>query len=476
MEPLDPDFFNTAPREEIAKRYNELYSEVQALRAEIDKLKVQLSKDSHNSSKPPSSDGYSKPAPKNLREKSGKKPGGQPGHKGKTLHFCDKPDVIVPCTPDSQCECGCELENEPVIETQKRQVFDIPSPKIVVTEYQAVLKRCPGCGKFHQGTFPTGVDKPVQYGPNIKAEAVYLTHQNFIPLARAAEMMNDLHDSSFSQSSILDAIRECANVASDITEIIKIALKKSPVIHCDETGMRVENSLHWLHSVSTSSLTYYEMHKKRGKEAMNKIGILPYFRGSALHDFWKPYLYFTLCLHAICNAHLLRELIEIDEMGREIWAGKMMQLLLDIKYIVDDAKQKNQIALTRLQTAVFEDRYQKIVALGLSENPEQFGTGKAGKVKQTPGRNLVLRFDTYAPAILRFMNDFNVPFDNNQAERDIRMMKLRQKISGCFRTEQGAKDFCKIRTYLSTLRKQGKNVIKALRDIFIGEPIIPCLE
>jgi transposase len=480
MQPTDPDFFNTAPREEIAKLFYELFAkhEAQAVTiatqgAEIADLKARLDKDSHNSSKPPSSDGYSKPAPKSLREKSGKKSGGQPGHPGKTLHFCENPDETIPCEPLSQCECGCSLENEPVLETQNRQVFDIPSPKMVVTEYRRLVKRCPGCGKIHRGAFPSGVDQPVQYGPNIKAEAVYLTQQNFIPLARASEFMNDLHGSSFSQSSILDTVQKCAEVAAPVVESIKQALTDSSVAHFDETGMRVENRLHWLHSVSDSTRTYYEMHKKRGKEAMDKIAVLSNFKGVAVHDFWKSYLNYQNCSHAICNVHLLRELTAIDENGCETWAGKMKELLLEIKSAVGEAKQNDRKFVEQSQKEELEKRYKEIVALGLSENPEQLKTGKRGKTKQTPGRNLALRFDTHAPSILRFMSDFDVPFDNNQAERDIRMMKLRQKISGSFRTEQGAKDFCTIRSYLSTLRKQGRRIMEALRAIFQPQPITP---
>lgn len=476
MEPIDPDFFNTAPREEIAKLFYELFAKFEAQAAEIADLKARLNKDSHNSSKPPSSDGYSKPAPKSLREKSGKKSGGQPGHKGKTLHFCETPDETVPCKPQSQCECGCSLENEPVVETQKRQVFDIPSPKIVVTEYQRLAKRCPGCGKIHRGSFPSGVDQSVQYGPNIKAEAVYLTHQNFIPLARASKMMSDLHGSSFSQSSILDAGRQCAEVVAPLVENIKQTLTTSAVVHFDETGMRVENRLHWLHSVSDSARTYYETHKNRGKVAMDKIDVLPHFKGVAVHDFWKPYLKYDGCQHALCCAHLLRELTAIHENSRETWVGKMIPLLLEINSAVKDAKQNGQSALEQSQIDAFEKRYKEIVGLGHRENPEQVRFGHLKKrVKQTRGRNLVVRFHEHKDKILRFFLDFQVPFDNNLAERDIRMMKLYQKISGSFRTERGAKDFCTIRSYLSTLRKQERQIMEALRTTFLPEPLTPIL-
>jgi transposase len=471
MQPIDPDFFNTAPREEIAKLF---YEQLAKLEAKIKELEARLDKDSHNSSKPPSSDGYSKPAPKSLREKSGKKSGGQPGHPGKTLHFCESPDSIVKCEPLSQCECGCSLEDEPVIETQKRQVFDIPSPQMVVTEYRLAVKCCPKCGKIHRGSFPENVTQPVQYGPNIKAEAVYFTHQNFIPLARASEIMNDLHGSSFSQCSILDAVHECADIAGPVCQNIKQALINSPLINCDETGMRVENRLNWLHCVGTPSLTYYEMHEKRGKIAMDEIGVLPSFKGVTVHDFWKSYLYFG-CEHGICNAHLLRELTAIDEHYGQKWAPQMTKLLIDIKSTVDAAKEKGFANLDFLTKLNFEERYCKIVALGMKENPECEELAKRGRVKQSDGRNLVMRFFSYDQEILRFMNDFSIPFDNNQAERDIRMMKLRQKISGSFRTLQGAKDFCTIRSYLSTLRKQGRDIIQALKHIFQGAPIIPAL-
>jgi hypothetical protein len=266
---------------------------------------------------------------------------------------------------------------------------------MVVTEYRLAVKRCPGCGKIHRGSLPQNVTQPVQYEPNIKTEAVYFTHQNFIPLARASGIMNDLHGSSFSQCSILDAIHECADIAGPVCRNIKQALINSPLIHCDETGMRVENKLHWLHSISTSSLTYYEMHEKRGKIAMDEIGILPDFKGIAAHDFWKPYLKYEACEHALCNAHLLRELTAIDEHYGQKWASKMIKLLLDIKSCVDAAKEKGFANLDFLTKLNFEERYCKIVARGMKENPECEKLGKRGRVKQSDGRNLVMRFFGY---------------------------------------------------------------------------------
>ena len=475
MLPIDPDFFFTAPREEIAKLFYELLAKLEAQDAKIKELEARLNKDSHNSSKPPSSDGYSKSAPKSLRGKSGKKSGGQPGHPGKTLYFCESPDVTLVCELAPQCECGCDLEDAPVIDTQKRQVFDIPPQKIVVTEYQASAKRCPGCGKIHRGVFPTGVDQPVQYGSNIKAYAVYFTQQHFLPLERAAKIMNDLFGASFTEASILSAIQIAASDLKPVVESIKQALIRASLLHVDETGMRVMSKLHWFHSASNRALTYYRMHTKRGAIAMDEIGILPYFKGTLLHDFWKPYFKYA-CEHGLCNAHLLRELISLEEETGQKWATQLKKLLLEIKASVDVAKAKGVETLDDVMLMDFEDRFLTIVACGLTENPEAEKSGKRGRVKQTKGRNLALRFDDRAESIYSFMHNFAVPFDNNLAERDIRMVKVRQKVSGCFRTERGAEDFATIRSYLSTMRKQGQNIMLALRSLFQGAPILPVFE
>ena len=477
----DPDFLLIAPREEVIKfvyelsnEIEELHSKVETMAVEITELKARLNKDSHNSSKPPSSDGYKKPAPKSAREKGVNPKGGKPGHNGGTLRFAKATEPPIIHEPISQCECGCSLENAEAIGVEIRQVHDIPPQKLIVTDHQCISKRCPECGKIHRGAFPEGITQPVQYGEAIKALIVYLTIQNLIPLRRASQIMRDLFGSSISEPTILAAVRSCAEALKSTNEQIKQGLIDSPVAHFDETGLRINSGLDWLHSASNNWLTYYFTHEKRGIDAIDELGILSLFNGVAVHDFWKCYFKYD-CEHALCNVHLLRELTAIDENYKQAWAPKMKSLLLDIKSAVDAAKQKCLSELNIPTMLAFDARYQEILDLAFKENPEVPKTGKRGRTKQTDGRNLALRFDQYRSDILRFMRNFTVPFDNNRAEGDIRMMKVRQKVSGCFRTPEGAKDFCAIRGYLSTMRKQGHNAFDVLVAVFKKQILIPKL-
>jgi transposase len=269
-------------------------------------------------------------------------------------------------------------------------------------------------------------------------------------------------------------VRNCAEALKFTNEQIKQGLINSPVAHFDETGLRINNGLDWLHSASNKSLTHYFTHEKRGNDAIDDLGILTAFKGIAVHDFWKSYFKYD-CEHALCNAHLLRELTAIDENDKQAWAPKMKKLLLDIKAAVDADRQKGLNELDASVILDFETRYQENLNLAFRENPEVLKSGKRGRPKQTVGRNLALRFDQYRVQILRFMRNFTVPFDNNRAEGDIRMMKVRQKVSGCFRTSEGAKDFCAIRGYLSTMRKQGHNALDVLVAVFRKQILIPKL-
>jgi transposase len=481
IERVEPDFLLNAPREELVKfvyellnENKELYSKIETMADEITEIKARLNKDSHNSSKPPSSDGYKKPSPKSSREKGVNPIGGKSGHKGATLRFAQATEPPINHEPISQCECGCSLENVEVAVGERRQVHDIPPQKLIITNHQSIIKRCPGCGKIHRGAFPKGITQPVQYGEKIKALIVYLSIQNLIPLRRASQIVRDLFGGSFSEPTILSAVRNCAEALKFTNEQIKQGLINSPVAHFDETGLRINNGLDWLHSASNKSLTYYFTHEKRGNDAIDDLGILTAFKGIAVHDFWKSYFKYD-CEHALCNAHLLRELTAIDENDKQAWAPKMKKLLLDIKAAVDADRQKGLNELDASVILDFETRYQENLNLAFRENPEVLKSGKRGRPKQTVGRNLALRFDQYRVQILRFMRNFTVPFDNNRAEGDIRMMKVRQKVSGCFRTSEGAKDFCAIRGYLSTMRKQGHNALDVLVAVFRKQILIPKL-
>ncbi len=442
--------------------------------AEIQSLRDQLSKNSRNSGKPPSSDGYAKPQPKSLRPKGERKSGGQPGHPGRTLEKVTDPDHIV-LHPAAACaECGTDLTDIPTNVIEKRQVFDLPPLRFAVTEHQAEVKSCPGCGGSAKGVFPVEVTQPTQYGLRVKALAVYLSNYQMLPLARLCELFADLTGQAPSESLILAACDAVAEKTVPSLEAIREQLIASPVVHCDETGQRVRGVLNWLHSVSTRRLTFYASHPKRGQEAMRAIGILPQFRGRAVHDALASYFQFDQCAHALCNAHHLRELKFVEERYEQAWAAEMANLLLEIKDEVEAAP-PGSTSLPQEWLAHYERRYEALLQCGFAANspPPEMAPKKRGRKKQSPPKNLLDRLSKYRAETLAFMRDFRVPFDNNLSERDLRMMKLKQKISGTFRTQQGVETFCAVRSYISTARKQGHPVLDAIHDALLGKPFMP---
>lgn len=445
----------------------------------IQELQAKLSKNSKNSSKPPSSDGYKKEnRTESLRPKGKKPKGGQPGHKGETLKPTDNPDETE--THDKACceNCQASLENVEVSGVEERQVFDIPAMKIVVTAHQASIKICPECQTSNKGDFPENVNQPVQYGDGVKTVATYFNNEHFIPVARTAQIFKDLFGQSPSEAVILKANKQLNQHIQPARAAVKEQLHQAEVLHSDETGLRVEGKLHWLHSASTDKLTDYEVHKKRGREGMDAAGILDGYEGNLVHDHWKAYFAYDDCVHIACNAHHLRELIYIEKQFRQPWAGEMVTLLVEIKDTIDDTKtDKNHLSETQLR--LFEKRYDALIIIGFEENPfvaAEVIEGKAkkrGKPKQTPAHNLLVRLRDFKAGTLAFMYDFSIPFDNNLAERDVRMVKVKQKVSGGFRTLEGAKEFASIRSYLSTARKNSVSIFGAIRDAFSGNPFIP---
>lgn len=459
--------------EGLLKRIEEL----ELLELRVEALENQKSKNSRNSSKPPSGDGFGKRT-RSMRPKSERSSGGQAEHPGTTLEWSEAVDWVEE-HPVEQCiGCGACLVDEPVKRLMIRQVHDLPPLQIEVTQHQAQVKGCPRCGLENQGRFPEAVCHPVLYGAVLKGVMVYLMEGQLLPSGRTVEVLEELFGAKVSEGTLYNIREQCFEAIAPITTAIATALQQATVEHFDETGMRVNGKLWWLHVACTNGLTYYFVHAKRGKAAIDEMDILPHFGGKAVHDSWVSYSSYGECTHYLCNAHHLRELTFIFERYEQSWAFQMMLLLGTIKQAVDLAKADGQSALAPELVLEFAQRYQAVLEQGLAANPPPPppAVKPRGRVKQSPPRNLLLRLTQHEYAVLGFMHDFTVPFDNNQAERDLRMMKLKQKISGGFRSARGAKMFCRIRGYLSTLRKQGISVLDALVSLFMGDPLFPELK
>jgi transposase len=449
-----------------------LLENYKALAERIQKLEDQIAKNSGNSSKPPSSDGLSK-KPKSLRHKSGKKSGGQQGHPGSTLKAVEHPDYLEKHVVKRCRHCHANLEQVEVKRFEKRQVFDVPPSRVEITEHIADVKDCPNCHQTTMGSFPEDVSQPVQYGARIKAQMVYFNQQHHVPLERTVEIIADLHGQTVSEGTIVEACNQIAQQVEPVIQAIKAEQQNTTeTAHFDETGGRVDGKLWWFHVVCSSALTYYAIHRKRGRKALDEIGILPVFKGTAMHDGYCSYFQYKDVINALCNAHHLRDLIFIADQYQQAWATDMKELLLEIKRAVE-ASPPEQMCLLPCQVTDFENRYDVIVENGLLANPRLSAPHKRGKPKQHPARNLAEHLKLRKQETLAFMYDFKVPFDNNQAERDLRMIKLKQKVSGCFRSEAGAKVFCVIRSYISTSRKNGQRVLNALQLALAGHPFVP---
>ena len=460
------------------------------LKRRIAELEAAVVKDSHNSSLPPSMDGPAAKAvntikrTRSLRRPSGKRPGAQAGHPGRTRALSEQPDRVVTHAPRECRGCGASLSSGYIVKCERRQVIDIPPIKPWVLEHRALTKRCATCDALTKGRFPQEVKAAVQYGPGVRARAVYLTNYQLLPYRRAGELLRDFFSCLISAGSLRRIIAECSTRAL-LTEVeIKNRLKQSEVLHVDETGLRVEGEGRFVHVASTAGLTHYSCDKRRGKPAMDEIGILPAFKGVSVHDGWPAYHYYYQCRHSLCGAHLLRELIYIEESSPHQsgeWAEPMAKLLLEIKESVEQARRAGRSQLDQEEQERFNRRYERIVKRGSDLNPErrkrravkegERGKAERGRIGQTEARKLVARLNQYQPEVLRFMTDFRVPFDNNQAERDLRMVKLQQKTSGCFRTGQGAREFCRLRSVISTARKQGQGVLDSIEKVFQRQPL-----
>jgi transposase len=466
--------------EHLQKENGQLRAENQQLREQVEQLGSRLhelegrvAKDSHNSSKPPSTDGYAKKT-RSLRKSSGKKPGGQEGHAGSTRHFVAMPDEIIVVRPQKCAHCQASLQELPAEGYERRQRVDLPEIKAQVTEYQALDVRCPGCQQVTRGTFPDELRSSIQFGPMIKGIALYLLYGQFLPYARTAELLSDVCGCHISPGTLEAFVAAGTDRLVETEELIKQALRAAEVMGTDETGIRVQGVLHWLHVARTDKLTHYAVHRKRGKAATDAIGILPQFHGIMEHDGYSSYPQYTQCEHAQCNAHPLRELCFLEEHEKEPWAGKLKDHLLACHLAVEEARARGETSLPTWLIEQLTTTYHQLVEAGLAGQPPPLRMPhQRGRVKQTKAKNLLDRLERDAQSILLFLSDFRVPFTNNGSEQDLRMVKVQQKISGTFRSETGPVAFCRIRGYLSTMAKQGHRLCLVARQLFAGLPLSP---
>jgi transposase len=453
------------------KMINEQAKMIKLLEARIEVLENNQKKNSSNSSKPPGSDIGKVQRTHSLRTKSGKKPGGQPGHTGETLCFNAMADEVV-VHAVKQCNgCGKSLSGSAVMEYECRQVFDIPPIEMRVTEHRSEIKTCPCCNTVSRAVFPHGVNQSVQYGINVQQLAVYFTQYQLLPYGRTAEIFKDLFGHALSSSFLVNNNHRCAVNLDSFIKDLKAILLNQPVLHVDETGFYYESRRNWLHTISTDKHTFYAPHIKRGTEAMHDMSVLPVYEGTLMHDFWKSYNEFE-CGHALCNVHHLRDLTFCHEIEKSSWAGHAKQMLLDLHAKVMIAKDAGETSLSKGQLHYWRKKYDDLMNEGLRMHPlPGKQKGKRGVVKKSKTQNMIARFVEYKDQILTFAKNFLIPFGNNIAEQAIRMMKVKQKISGCFRSEQGAKDFADIRSYISTMKKQGQPIMQALAAAIQGSPL-----
>jgi len=447
----------------------QLMAQVAQLTARVAELEARLGMNSANSSKPPSSDGYSKPNPKSLRAKSGRKPGGQNGHGGTNLRQVSEPDAVEVHSPE-YCVCGYCLDGVAMDHVERRQVFELPEKLLRVTEHQLVAKQCPQCGRVIRAGAPPEASGPAQYGPRFRALLVYLRDYQLLPYQRLTALCRDVLGAGVCKRTVETAEMQMYNALAPFEEAVRARLLDEAVLHADETGMRVDGKLQWVHSLSTPELTLYQAHPKRGGEAIESNGVIPAFQGVLVHDCWGPYFRYGR-EHALCGAHLLRELLGVCETEGHGWAHELSALW---EMMSKTTATRDATPLSPELVDWFERMYGAILARGKQElAPPQKTPGKRGRVKKPKSANLHERLVIHRHAVLRFLRDPVVPFTNNLAERDIRMVKLRQKTSGCARTFTGAQIFARIRGYISTSIKQGQNLFQNIVDAVAENPWIP---
>jgi transposase len=453
-------------RDRLREQENRLLTE------QVAQLQARLGRNSRNSNTPPSAEGYTKPPPRSSRRSSGRKSGGQPGAPGATLAQVSDPDEVVVHAPSACGGCGRSLAGAPVTSTEVRQVADLPQVALRWVEHRIEHRGC-GCGTTTMASagdgVPESVRAPVSYGPGVRAVATYLVAGHHLPLGRAAAVMSDLLGAPVSPGSVAAWVQAGADGLGPFTDAVRQVITAAPVVNFDETGLRVGGGLGWVHSASTQDATLYTCHARRGTEAMDAAGVLPAFAGIAVHDCWKPYWCYPV-EHALCNAHVVRELTGVYEATGQTWAPKLARILQKMNTAVRDAKDAGHDRLDAAELAGWQARIDEILALGWVQNPEPEGGWPA---KRPVAVNLLDRFQTHRPEFLRFATDFRVPYTNNAAEQAVRPVKIRQKISGCMRTMTGAQAFCALRSYLATGHKQGREALAIMRQLHEGRPWLP---
>jgi transposase len=464
---------NARLRELLAERDAEIAALREALaglQSQVADLAAQVKANSRNSSRPPSSDGLAKPSPKSLRGKSGRRPGRPKGQPGATMELTEHPDKKVRHRPAKCGCCGKSLKSAPVTAVERRQVIDIPLVKAVTTEHQMLTLKC-GCGCETKAQAPVGLNAPVQYGPRIMGTGIYLWHGQFLSRDRACQALSDMFGCAPSPGALAAAARKAAGFLAPALQAITRHLASAEVVHFDETGFRTAGKLAWVHSASAGKLALFTVHAKRGKDGMKAAGVLPSFAGIAVHDAWAPYDTFdNVAGHALCGAHVLRELVAVTETGTDLdraWAQQAIDALLCLNEAAEAARTAGQAAISAETRKKHEDWYRQAAATGIALN-----AGRQGKL-QKKRHALATRMKDREGDYLRFARDLRIPFTNNAAEQAIRMSKLRIKISGCMRSMAGAEEFCAIRSYLATAARHGIGALDALTTAFQGQPWIP---
>ena len=453
-----------------------LQGELAQMRVRVAELEARLGQTSRNSSKPPSSDGLGKPAPRSLRKRGVRKPGGQDGHPGSTLAQVASPDEVIAHEPGCCRGCGHDLSAAPEVGREHRQVFDLPPIQVRVTEHQLITRRC-ACGTATSAQAPEGVAAPVQYGPRITAIILYLYVGQLLSKKRTAAALAELFGTPVSQGTVASMTARAAGRLDGFLEWVRASLGAAPVVHFDETGLRVQDKLRWVHSASTGKYSLLFVHDRRGTKGMDAAGVLPRFAGIAVHDAWAPYDTYQGLTHALCGAHVLRELQAVTDLtdpDQWCWATQAGDALRELNELVTDAlaacdnpEDPTLAGLDAAAVAAAIHRYRSATLLGAQATSAR--TGKLMGKHNALAQRLIDRQEDY----LRFTTDPRVPFDNNAAEREIRMIKLRQKVSGCLRTLTGAQQFCAIRSYLATTAKHGNHFFAALTTLAEGRPWLP---